>query len=52
VPQLPWAGEMKALPSSDTLGKDVRSAEEMSEKHQELKMEIDNNKGKYVTQYT
>jgi len=52
MPQLPWAGKTKALLPSDNLGKDVKSAEEMSEKHQELKMEIDNNKEKYVTQYT
>jgi len=51
VPQLSWVGETKALLSSDELGKDVRSAEEMSERHQELKMEIDNNEEKYVTQY-
>ena len=43
-----WAGETKALLSSDELGKDVRSAEEMSERHQELKLEIDNNEEKYV----
>lgn len=48
IPQLSWAGETKALLSSDELGKDVRSAEEMSEKHQELKLEIDNNEEKYV----
>ena len=52
APQLSWAGETKALLSSDELGKDVRSAEEMSERHQELKMEIDNNEEKYVVQYT
>jgi len=50
IPQLSWAGETKALLSSDELGKDVRSAEEMSEKHQELKLEIDNNEEKYVPQ--
>ena len=48
MPQLSWAGETKALLSSDELGKDVRSAEEMSERHQELKQEIDNNEEKYV----
>ncbi|XP_065894234.1 spectrin beta chain, non-erythrocytic 1-like isoform X3 [Dysidea avara] len=44
---LSWAGETKALLSSDELGKDVRSAEEMSERHQELKIEIDNNEEKF-----
>ena len=35
--------ETKALLSTDELGKDVASAEEMSVRHQELKIEIENN---------
>ena len=41
-----WAGETKALLSTDELGKDVASAEEMSDRHQELKIEIENNEEK------
>lgn len=39
--QLGWSAETISLLSSDELAKDVQGAEEMMERHQELKTEID-----------
>ena len=40
--QLIWAGDMKAGLTSDELGKDSTDADELIEKHQEKKKDIDN----------